>query len=57
MCYAVHLMSIHRGHSEGGERWSARKVFRRYLEHEREYMGQIRQVLARVKPAPAGGRR
>ncbi|MFQ6016336.1 MAG: DinB family protein, partial [Anaerolineae bacterium] len=27
------------------ERWSARKVMRRFLEHEREHMGHIREVL------------
>jgi len=31
-----------------GERWSARKVFRRFLEHEREHMGHIREVLGRM---------
>ena len=32
-----------------GERWSARKVFRRYLEHEREHLGHIREVLGRLR--------
>jgi len=29
-----------------GEPWNARKVFRRFLEHEREHTGQVREVLA-----------
>ncbi len=28
-----------------GEPWTARKVFRRFLEHEREHTGQIRRML------------
>ncbi len=30
-----------------GERWSARKVLRRFLEHEREHFAQIRTLVAR----------
>jgi predicted RNase H-like HicB family nuclease/uncharacterized damage-inducible protein DinB len=30
---------------ESGELWSARKVFRRYLEHEREHTAHIQKIL------------
>jgi predicted RNase H-like HicB family nuclease/uncharacterized damage-inducible protein DinB len=33
---------------ESGELWSARKVFRRYLEHEREHTAHIHKILALV---------
>lgn len=29
-----------------GEPWTARKVFRRFLEREREHLGQIEEILA-----------
>ena len=32
-----------------GEQWSARKVVRRVMEHEREHMGHIAQVLERLR--------
>jgi predicted RNase H-like HicB family nuclease len=32
-----------------GQRWSARKVMRRLLEHEYEHLGQIRDVLKTVR--------
>ncbi|MBM4428753.1 MAG: DUF664 domain-containing protein [Chloroflexi bacterium] len=28
-----------------GEPWTARKVFRRFLEHEREHLGQVEEIL------------
>ncbi|MDP2952136.1 MAG: hypothetical protein Q8O76_02315, partial [Chloroflexota bacterium] len=28
-----------------GEEWTARKVFRRFLEHEREHLGHIEEIL------------
>ena len=31
---------------ESGELWSARKVFRRYLEHEREHTAHIQEILS-----------
>lgn len=30
---------------KGKENWTARKVFRRFLEHEREHMGQILRII------------
>lgn len=33
---------------QAGELWSARKVFRRYVEHEREHTHQILEVLSRL---------
>lgn len=33
-----------------GNRWSARKVARRLLEHEYEHLQQVREVLAALKP-------
>jgi rubrerythrin len=28
------------------ESWTARKAFRRFLEHEREHLGQVEEILA-----------
>jgi predicted RNase H-like HicB family nuclease len=33
---------------DGGEAWTARKVFRRFLEHEREHTCQVTGILARL---------
>ena len=30
---------------ESGELWSARKVFRRFVEHEREHTAHIREIM------------
>jgi predicted RNase H-like HicB family nuclease/uncharacterized damage-inducible protein DinB len=40
---------VHPGHwtRHPDEPWTARKVFRRFLEHEREHTAQIRDILAR----------
>jgi predicted RNase H-like HicB family nuclease len=38
-----------------GERWTARKVLRRMLEHECEQVAQIALLLGRVAPASAPG--
>ena len=35
-----------------GERWSARKVLRRFLEHEREHAAQIRALVTRYGRQP-----
>lgn len=35
------------------EPWTARKALRRFLEHEREHISHIRQVLARASPSAA----
>jgi hypothetical protein len=32
-----------------GEHWTARKVFRRFLEHERQHTEQINQVLSQFR--------
>ncbi len=34
-----------------GEEWTARKVLRRFLEHEREHLGQLREMMDRKKQA------
>ena len=36
---------------ESGELWSARKVFRRYLEHEREHTTHIQEILDQYRAA------
>lgn len=36
---------------ESGELWSARKVFRRYLEHEREHTAHIQEILDQYRAA------
>jgi len=35
--------------THGGEKWSARKVVRRFLEHDREHTGYIRSLLAHYR--------
>ena len=37
----------------GGEEWTPRKVMRRMLEHEREHIHQIRELLAARRDKPA----
>jgi uncharacterized damage-inducible protein DinB/predicted RNase H-like HicB family nuclease len=37
--------------ARSGELWSARKVFRRFLEHEREHTAHIREILDRLSVA------
>jgi len=38
--------------ARSGELWSARKVFRRFLEHEREHTAHIHEILDRLSAAP-----
>jgi predicted RNase H-like HicB family nuclease len=40
-------VTVHRG-----EKWSARKVLRRFLEHDREHTAYIRSLLARYRRTP-----
>lgn len=40
--------------THGGEKWSARKVLRRFLEHDREHTAYIHRLLARYRRKPPG---
>jgi len=37
--------------TQSGERWSARKVFRRFLEHEREHTAHVQEILGQLTAA------